>query len=44
VIEGIDNADIIAGAPVKEGTERPAEKIEIKSITLQPRAKYVKSN
>lgn len=42
VIEGINNADVIAGAPVESprpGMEatRPAEKIAIKSITLQPR-------
>jgi cyclophilin family peptidyl-prolyl cis-trans isomerase len=41
VIEGISNADVIAGAPVVAGTERPAQKIIIKSITLQPRSKYV---
>jgi cyclophilin family peptidyl-prolyl cis-trans isomerase len=35
VIEGINNADIIAGAPVVPGTERPADKIVIKSITLR---------
>jgi cyclophilin family peptidyl-prolyl cis-trans isomerase len=43
VIEGINNADVIAGAPVeppKPGrpeSSRPAERIVIKSITLQPR-------
>ncbi|HKC62535.1 MAG TPA: peptidylprolyl isomerase [Pyrinomonadaceae bacterium] len=42
VIEGINNADVIANAPVeppKAGmteSSRPAEKIVIKSITLQP--------
>ena len=36
VIEGMNNADIIAGAPV-ERPSRPAEKIVIKSITLQKR-------
>lgn len=41
VIEGISNAEVIAGAPVVEGTERPAERIVIKSITLQPRSKFV---
>lgn len=40
VIEGISNADVIAGAPVVPGTERPAQKIVIKSVTLQPRSKY----
>ena len=29
VIEGIQTADLIAGAPVEEGTERPADKIII---------------
>ena len=41
VIAGISNAEIIMRAPVVEGTERPADKIIVKSITLQPRAKYV---
>ena len=36
VIEGMNNADIIAGAPV-DRPSRPSEKIVIKSITLQPR-------
>ena len=36
VIEGIKNAEIIAGAPVDAGSERPNPKIVIKSITLQP--------
>jgi len=40
VISGIGNAEIIAGAPVQTGTERPADKILIKSITLQPRSDY----
>jgi cyclophilin family peptidyl-prolyl cis-trans isomerase len=43
VISGMNNADIIAGAPVEPGTERPADKIVIKSISLQPRANYVSS-
>lgn len=41
VLEGINNAQIIAGAPVEEGTERPADTIVIKSVTLQPRSKFV---
>jgi cyclophilin family peptidyl-prolyl cis-trans isomerase len=41
VIQGINNADVIMRAPVEEGTERPEEKIVIKSITLQPRSRYV---
>jgi len=40
VIDGIANAEIIMRAPVEEGTERPAEKIVVKSVTLQPRSKY----
>jgi cyclophilin family peptidyl-prolyl cis-trans isomerase len=40
VIQGLDVANIIAGAPVETGTERPAEKIVIKSIKLEPRSKY----
>ena len=38
VISGLNNADVIAGAPVIIGTERPADKIVIKTITLQPRS------
>ena len=41
VIDGITNAEIIMRAPVEEGTERPADRILIKKITLQPRSKYV---
>ncbi len=43
VIEGINNADVIAGAPVeppKPGrpeSSQPSEKLVVKSITLQPR-------
>lgn len=40
VIEGLGNADIIMRAPVEPDTETPAEKITIKRITLQDRAKY----
>ncbi len=40
VIAGITNAEIIMRAPVVEETERPADKIIVKSITLQPRSKY----
>lgn len=39
VVEGLNNAEVIMGAPVAEGTERPADPITIKSITLQPRNK-----
>ena len=41
VIQGLSAADAISGAPVEPGTEHPAEKIVIKTITLQPRAKFV---
>ena len=40
VIAGLTNAEIIMRAPVVEQTERPADKIVVKSITLQPRSKY----
>lgn len=40
VLEGITNAEVIMGAPVEDGTERPADKIIIKSITLQPRSRF----
>ncbi|MGH9875978.1 MAG: peptidylprolyl isomerase, partial [Pyrinomonadaceae bacterium] len=40
VIAGTTNAEIIMRAPVVEGTERPADKIVVKSVTLQPRSKY----
>ncbi|HEY8186559.1 MAG TPA: peptidylprolyl isomerase [Pyrinomonadaceae bacterium] len=41
VIDGITNAEIIMRAPVEEGKERPADKIVIKKMSLQPRSKYV---
>ena len=40
VISGINNAKIIAGVPVDEGTEHPQDKVVIKTITLQPRSKF----
>lgn len=40
VIQGMDNAQAIAGAPVRPGSENPADKIVIKSATLQPRANF----
>lgn len=40
VVEGMNNADVIAGAPTRPGTENPADKIVIKSATLQPRASF----
>ena len=42
VIEGIENADIISTAPVADGSDRPADKILVKSITLAPRANFQK--
>lgn len=43
VIQGISNADIIAGAPVAPETDRPADKIVIKSISLEPRTLFTGS-
>ena len=41
VVEGIGNADIIAGAPLAAGAQdRPAERILIKSVTLVPRSNF----
>ena len=40
VIDGINNADIIMGAPTEQGTPRPASKVVIKSVTLQPRSNF----
>ena len=40
VIDGITNVETIAGAPVEVGTERPTEKITVKTVTLEARAKY----
>ena len=37
VVDGIKNAEIIMSAPTVEGSPRPADKIVIKSVTLQPR-------
>jgi cyclophilin family peptidyl-prolyl cis-trans isomerase len=42
VIEGMNSADIISKAPVTPGTESPADKILVKSITLAPRANFQK--
>jgi cyclophilin family peptidyl-prolyl cis-trans isomerase len=40
VIEGMNNADVIAGAPTDPSNpSQPSEKIVVKSITLQPRKK-----
>lgn len=40
VIEGMNNVQVIAGAPTRPGTENPSEKIVMKSVTLQPRANF----
>lgn len=40
VIDGVNNADIIMGAPTEQGTPRPASKVVIKSVTLQPRSNF----
>jgi peptidylprolyl isomerase len=42
VIDGLSNADAIAGAPTRPApfAENPAEKIVIKRATLQPRASF----
>lgn len=40
VIEGMNNAQVIAGAPTRSGTENPEEKIVLKSVTLQPRTNF----
>lgn len=44
IIAGLGNADIIVRAPVEPETETPADKITIKRITLQDRAKYPVAN
>lgn len=38
--QSLNNADVIMNAPTATGTERPADKIVIKSVTLQPRASF----
>lgn len=40
VIDGINNAEIIMQAPTAPGTPRPADKVVIKSVTLQPRSNF----
>jgi cyclophilin family peptidyl-prolyl cis-trans isomerase len=40
VIDGIGNVDVIMNAPTEQGTPRPATKVVIKSVTLQPRASF----
>jgi cyclophilin family peptidyl-prolyl cis-trans isomerase len=40
VIDGIKNAEVIMTAPTQTGSERPADKVVIKSVTLQPRTNF----
>ena len=40
VIDGVNNAEVIMHAPTEQGTPRPADKVVIKSVTLQPRANF----
>lgn len=40
VIDGIKNAEIIMTAPTQPGSERPADKVVITSVTLQPRSSF----
>jgi cyclophilin family peptidyl-prolyl cis-trans isomerase len=40
VIDGIKTAEIIMTAPTAPGSERPADKVVIKSVTLQPRSSF----
>lgn len=40
VIDGIKNAEVIMMAPTQQGSERPSDKVVIKSITLQPRSSF----
>ena len=44
VIDGIKNAEVIMTAPTQPGSERPADKVVIKSVTLQPRSNFPASN
>jgi len=40
VIDGLKNAEVIMTAPTERGSERPADKVLIKSVTLQPRSNF----
>jgi cyclophilin family peptidyl-prolyl cis-trans isomerase len=40
VIDGLKNAEVIMTAPTEDGSERPADKVVIKSVTLQPRSNF----
>jgi len=43
VIDGIKNAEVIMTAPTKAGSEQPADKVVIKTVTLQPRSNFPQS-
>ena len=40
VIDGIKNAEVIMNAPTEPGGSKPADKVVVKSVTLQPRASF----
>lgn len=40
VIDGVKNAEVIMTAPTPQGSTRPADKVVIKSVTLQPRSNF----
>lgn len=40
VIDGIKNAEVIMTAPTRPGSEQPADKVLIKTVTLQPRSNF----
>jgi len=42
VISGVNNADVIAHAPVAPGSDHPLNRIAVKRVTLQPRANFAK--
>ena len=40
VIDGVKNAEVIMTAPTQKGSTKPADKVVIKSVTLQPRSNF----
>ena len=40
VIDGLKNAEVIMTAPKEQGTERPSDRVVLKSMTLQPRSNF----
>jgi len=40
VIDGLKNVEVIMMAPTQEGSERPSDKVVLKSVTLQPRTNF----